>query len=169
MSFHSNRVLGAVAILLSGLAVSCGCPSGRTKAPDGSCVREEVIDFGQCVQNAAGKTISSEDAKKLSATVQAVGGSAEWQTKLSAKYDGPNEEGQRKVIEQCTAMMNRAQPGTKAAKDGLRAGEKIDAVRKRFGSPAKSDATQWIYGNCIIKINAKGRVESWENCPGGHP
>jgi hypothetical protein len=86
------------------LSCGAGCPQGRALGPDGVCLREDVLDFVACVGAAGGKSITHDDAKRISAAAQAVGARAEWQTSVRAEYGAPAEENQRVVIDQCIAM-----------------------------------------------------------------
>ena len=116
----NSRALLAAAMLLAPMLLECGgpsCPTSRVRSADGVCVREDIADFIACVNNSGSKQISTEDAKRISATAAQVGTSAEWSDSMKAQYSGPAEKHQAAVIEQCVRMTSHDSSASSSKKD----------------------------------------------------
>ncbi|MBI4702368.1 MAG: hypothetical protein HY744_14695 [Deltaproteobacteria bacterium] len=122
----ARPVMLAIVIALWDL-VACAqtCPGGRTRAANGECVLEEVIDFRACLQAAGKQTVSQEELAKIEATALQFGASAEWKSRVLSQFSGPNEVNQRAVIE-------RSSSAAQAATDAL-----------LFGALAPAEHDEW--------------------------
>lgn len=91
---------------------ACGssCPHGRVETPEGTCVRQDVVDFATCVRSAGGSEISRADARTIAASAFGVSGTVGWRNDVRARYAGPGAEHQRLVIDHCMARTVSSEP-----------------------------------------------------------
>lgn len=109
---HLKAPERAAMAILAMAATGCGssCPQGRVETADGTCVRQDVVDFAACVRAAGGSEISREDAHSITATAFGASGTVGWQNSVRDRFNGPAVEHQRMVIETCITRTADAGP-----------------------------------------------------------
>lgn len=108
-------------VALSIPLLNCGapaCPASRARATDGTCVRQDIVDFIACINNVGGKELSAEHKREISASASEATATAGWSDTVRERYAGPAKEQQSKVIDQCIRMADAPKNAPPRSFDG---------------------------------------------------